>query len=122
MAYALPYPDHSFDRVLSSLVIHHLTSADKHRAFQEVLRVLRPNGEFHIVDFGLPKDPGAWLISLLMRNLEQARDNIEGKLPGMLSAAGFAAVLQTTSMNTIFGSITLLRALKSIIQGNEKEI
>jgi len=56
LAYELPYPDGSFDVVLSSFVIHHLTSSDKLRAFQEVRRVLRPDGWFHILDFGRPVD------------------------------------------------------------------
>ncbi len=54
LAYKLPYTDHSFDVVVSSLVIHHLISQDKVRAFREVRRVLQPAGWFHIVDFGRP--------------------------------------------------------------------
>ncbi|MDO8750603.1 MAG: class I SAM-dependent methyltransferase, partial [Dehalococcoidia bacterium] len=48
MAFDLPYPDGSFDHVLSSLVFHHLTRMDKERTFQEVSRVLRPGGGLHI--------------------------------------------------------------------------
>jgi len=40
MAFDLPYDSDSFDRVLSSLVIHHLTAEDKQRAFDEAFRVL----------------------------------------------------------------------------------
>src|SRR5438093_7602838 len=42
MAFALPYPDATFDRVVSSLVLHHLTAGDKRRSCAEVFRVLRP--------------------------------------------------------------------------------
>lgn len=52
MAYALPYPDASFDRVVSSLVIHHLTPDNKQRTFQEAFRILKPEGELHVLDFG----------------------------------------------------------------------
>ncbi|MCA1553246.1 MAG: class I SAM-dependent methyltransferase [Chloroflexi bacterium] len=40
MAYQLPYPDDSFDRVLSSLMFHHLTNEHKQRTLSEVFRVL----------------------------------------------------------------------------------
>lgn len=53
-AFRLPYADQSFDRVVSSLVLHHLTREDKQRALKEAYRVLRADGEIHIVDFGKP--------------------------------------------------------------------
>ena len=40
MSYQLPFSDESFDRVLSSLVLHHLSTADKNRTFLEVFRGL----------------------------------------------------------------------------------
>lgn len=54
MAFNLPYLDNSFDRVVSSLVLHHLTAENKQRTLKEVLRVLRPDGELHIADFVRP--------------------------------------------------------------------
>ena len=77
----LPYDDATFDRVLSSLMLHHLTGEDKRLAFAEVHRVLRPGGELHILDFGKPHTVAAYLISLVMRHAEQTADNIRGRVP-----------------------------------------
>jgi ubiquinone/menaquinone biosynthesis C-methylase UbiE len=75
MAYRLPYEDQSFDAVLSSLVVHHLTRSDKVRAFREVRRVLKPGGAFQIVDFGSPFNGWTRLQAAVMMNLEEAFDN-----------------------------------------------
>lgn len=105
MAYQMPYPNGSFDRVLSSLVLHHLTRADKQRAMFEVYHCLRPAGEFHIVDFGIPQGAYAALASLLIKRLERADDNINGLIPGMLRAAGFEQVQIAGHFTTIFGTL-----------------
>jgi SAM-dependent methyltransferase len=57
LATALPFADASFDRVTTSLVLHHLTSDDKARALREMHRVLRPGGELHVADWGTPHGP-----------------------------------------------------------------
>lgn len=54
MSFALPCADGSFDRVLSSLFFHHLTRKNKLKTLHEVFRVLKPGGELHVADFGLP--------------------------------------------------------------------
>ena len=97
---------------MSSLVIHHLITDNKRRAFQVVLRILRPGGEFHIVDFGKPRTIPMRLVSGIMRHLEQTKDNFDGKLPVMLEAAGFTQITELTQISTIFGSLSFIRAIK----------
>ena len=112
LAFGLPYSDGSFDVVVSSLVIHHLTGADKLRAFREVRRILRPGGAFHIVDFG---PPVGWLTRVqtsLIKHLEQSADNFEGRIVGMLEEAGFSGVAVTDPMRTIFGPVWFYDGLK----------
>jgi ubiquinone/menaquinone biosynthesis C-methylase UbiE len=48
---ALPYPDASFDLVVSSISLHHW--ADAEAGLREVRRVLRPGGQAWIYDFRL---------------------------------------------------------------------
>ncbi len=47
---ALPFPDDTFDAVLSSLMLHHLSDDGRQPAASEIARVLRPGGRFLAVD------------------------------------------------------------------------
>ncbi|MGO9295870.1 MAG: class I SAM-dependent methyltransferase [Streptosporangiaceae bacterium] len=48
---ALPFPDESFDLVISNVVVHNLkTAADRDTAIDEAVRVLRPGGYLLIAD------------------------------------------------------------------------
>ena len=89
MAYQLPYPEASFDRVLSSMVFHHLMTQDKERTLAEIYRVLKPNGELHLVDFGEPHGFYAKIMSWLTRRFERLDDNVNGRIPEMFVAAKF---------------------------------
>ncbi|WP_425805063.1 class I SAM-dependent methyltransferase [Desulfitobacterium sp. Sab5] len=112
MAFELPYLDNSFDFVLSSLVFHHLTHDNKVLALKEVYRVLRPGGELHIADFGKPSNTLMYLISLIMRNFEEAKDNYQGLLPCMTKGAGFNQVQITAQYSTLFGTLSLYKGCK----------
>ncbi len=52
-ATSMPWQDHSFDRVLNTCVIHHVS--DPEQALGEIRRVLKPGG---VADVFLPADPG----------------------------------------------------------------
>ena len=55
----LPFPDSSFDVVLSSLMMHHLPGDLKPKALAEVRRVIKPGGRLVIIDFkGLLEEQG----------------------------------------------------------------
>ena len=112
LAFALPHSDNSFDRVLSSLVFHHLTHDGKLRASAEVFRVLRPGGGFHILDIGVPQGVYATLVSNLLRHTERTTDNLDGKLPEIFLAAGLQSIQETGVFPTFVGTLRSFRALK----------
>ena len=115
MAFALPYPDASFDRVLSSLVFHHLTREQKRRAIAEIYRVLRPGGEVHIADWGKPHHVAmraAFLTVQLLDGFATTQDSVTGLLVGLLAEAGFQAARETEALMTVMGSLCLYSAHK----------
>jgi len=111
-AIELPYPESSFDRVFSSMMLHHLTREDKVRALREVFRVLKPRGELHVADLGKPHNAPMYLPTLIIRHLEETSDNVKGLLPEIIRNAGFEKVEETAKYMTIFGTIALYKAHK----------
>jgi ubiquinone/menaquinone biosynthesis C-methylase UbiE len=88
-ASALPYPDASFDTVVTCTMLHHIpTRAQQDRVLAEAFRVLRPGGAFLGSD-SLPSD-----------GLHAFH---EGDVYNPVEPAAFLTRLQTTG----FGAITL---------------
>ncbi len=80
----LAFPDRSFDVLLSTLMLHHLTDDLKRLGFAEIACVLKPGGHLVMVDFnrpeagqGKPPQFGAGTLGLQ-------------DMPALLTAAGFS--------------------------------
>jgi ubiquinone/menaquinone biosynthesis C-methylase UbiE len=117
---APPFAPASFDRVTSSLMLHHLSTPEKAAAFAAVRALLRPGGELHVADFGKPHTAYTRLAAALFRYFdgpERAAANLEGRLPALLVAAGFTEVAETERWTTAFGTLAFLRARVSPAPG-----
>lgn len=115
MADALPYPDGSFDRVVSSLVFHHLSREAKRRAVGEAFRVLKPGGELHVADWGRPHNTLMQVLAVAVQWLDgfdRVADNLAGRLPEFFREGGFVDVQETAHYATLFGTLTFYRAKK----------
>jgi ubiquinone/menaquinone biosynthesis C-methylase UbiE len=52
----LPFPDQTFDAVLSTLMMHHLPASLEQQGLAEIARVLKPGGRLVIADFTRKQD------------------------------------------------------------------
>ena len=108
-----PFSARSFDRVVSSLLFHHLTGDDKKRAFRASYDLLDAGGELHVADWGKPHDllmRLAFLPVQLLDGFATTGDNVRGVLPQMAHEAGFASVEETHRRRTVFGTLAFLVA------------
>lgn len=107
-----PFEAGAFDRILSSLVFHHLRQQDKERALCRAFQLLKPGGELHIADWGRPRGPIqrlAFLSVQLLDGFETTQDSVKGILPGLMEQAGFTAVEETRRDRTLYGTHSLYR-------------
>lgn len=87
---ALPFPDSTFDAVVSSLCLHNIRDkAGREQALLEMLRVLKPGGRFAIADIQRSKEYREFLIAQGI-NVKYSKPNysycppittVEGKKP-----------------------------------------
>jgi len=106
----LPFPDQTFDVVLSTLMMHHLPAPLKRQGLAEIARVLKPGGRLVIADFKRKQE----------RQGQAARFHAGGsgiqELAALVSVAGFSQV-ETEEMRpsrfSAFPGAGLVRAHKS---------
>ena len=110
----------SFDRIVSSLVFHHLTTADKKRTLARIHELLRPAGELHIADWGRAQNAlmrTAFLGVQLLDGFETTADSVRGRLVDYIRDAGFGSVTETHREMTLFGTLSLYKAVKPAAVG-----
>ena len=105
----LPFPDQTFDVVLSSLMMHHLPTSLKRQGLAEIARVLKPGGRLVIADF-TPKQGRTGRAARFHAGGSSVND-----LTGLVRDTGFAA-LETEEMRpprfSAFPGASIVRAQK----------
>jgi ubiquinone/menaquinone biosynthesis C-methylase UbiE len=113
-AYAqeLPFADGEFDRVLSSMMLHHLDDDVKAGAAAEIYRVLRPGSTLHIVDIGGHTTGHHGLAARWMKDNPHAAGNLDDGIPRLLRTVGFDCTEVGTRRNRFIGRLTFYRATR----------
>jgi ubiquinone/menaquinone biosynthesis C-methylase UbiE len=113
-AYAqqLPFEDGEFDRALSSMMLHHLDEDVKAGALAEVYRVLRPGGQFHILDIGGHATVHHGLAARWTKKNPHVTGNLDDAIPRLLRSAGFDYTEVGTRRNRFIGQLTFYRGIR----------
>jgi len=109
------YEDNSFDKVFSSLVFHHLDKETKLSSLKEIHRVLKPNGQLIIGDWGKAKSKTmrvAFYTVQIFDGFKTTNDNVNGLLPKYIEKVGFKNVNESDFINTAIGTYSYYRATK----------
>ncbi|MEU8364670.1 class I SAM-dependent methyltransferase [Nonomuraea sp. NPDC048882] len=85
---SLPFPDGSFDLVVSSLAVHHMPAGARPEALRQMFRVLRPGGRLLIAEFRPPVNPLARRVIGLLSGPAMRHDPRD-LLGTMIPDAGF---------------------------------
>jgi ubiquinone/menaquinone biosynthesis C-methylase UbiE len=96
----LPYPNASFDRVLSSFMFHHLAQGTRLPTLKEILRVLRPGGSFHMVDFAGRDRDGAGRV---LHSSPRLADNSTNRVLLLMAQSGLRQPVKVGEGAMLFG-------------------
>lgn len=98
----LPYKRGSFDRVFSSFMFHHLEEHERVRMLHEVVRVLKPGGLFHLLDF-VADHASHGFFARLFHSHARMQDNSDERILELMSRAGLKNGAKVKEGSMLFG-------------------
>ncbi len=103
----------SADVALCSLMLHHLSDDAKAAGLEHIASALSEHGVLHVADWGPPRGPAAALGARALQlfdGREGPQSLLDGRLPEMLGAAGFASCHRHAALRTVWGTLEVWRA------------
>jgi ubiquinone/menaquinone biosynthesis C-methylase UbiE len=100
---ALPYGNNTFDRVFSSFMFHHLEERNRENTLQEVARVLKPGGSFHLLDFTGGEQGSHGLLGRFLHSHARLKDNNAPRILQLMRRAGFRGGKKVDDGSMLFG-------------------
>jgi len=116
----LPYPDASFDRVLSAFMLHHVRPESKLSTLSEAGRVLKPGGSLHLVDFEEDRHPGSGIHGFLAGAIHGRHGSSPPPIVvGLMREAGFEDSREVARQSTVMGLVVYFKAIQPHPQAKE---
>jgi SAM-dependent methyltransferase len=119
----LPFPDASFDRVLSAFMLHHVLPDAKIPTLREALRVLKPGGSLHLLDFEAGAHPRGLSFRRLLhphgeshphgashRSHPHGESHPHHGAPDLMQEAGFADPARVAGQKSLLGAVAYYSA------------
>ena len=101
----------TFERVVSTFMLHHLDLDVKLGMLREARRVLKSDGELHLVDFGRQDAGKDGMLAGLLHSHEKLAENLGGRIGELFREAGFDDVAEVSQNKTIFGRYVHVRGV-----------
>jgi ubiquinone/menaquinone biosynthesis C-methylase UbiE len=92
-------------------MFHHLPTEEKGKTLRAVRRVLKPRGEFHMLDFEGPENGAHGFLARLLHSSDRLKDNSENRVLSLMAEAGFAEPKKVGHRAMLFGHIAYYFAI-----------
>ena len=99
----LPYLDDSFDRVISTFMLHHLMQSELAASLHEMGRVIAEKGSLHILDFEKQKTESKNTTGSVTAKDQVKKINSEKLIENLMRNAGFLETKKVLSSSILHG-------------------